>query len=248
VTHEQTVVSGLANRIIARFASRIAVSYEASLAHFPAKKVTLTGNPVRPEIFEERSEKFKFDGRSPVIYITAGNQGSHPINEIVAKILPRLLEKFMVIHQVGAAGFYDDFGSMEKIAASLRPELRRRYFLERYIGPGDIGSVLGAADLVIGRSGANTVADLAARRVPALFIPLPFAAHDEQTKNARLLVDAGSAEILPERELTPERLLAVVNMMIENIKKYKKLATEAKKLVRPDAAKRLANEVITIAR
>ena len=100
---------------------------------------------------------------------------------------------------------------------------------------------------MIGRSGANTVADLAARRVPAIFVPLPFATHDEQTKNARLLVEAGSAVILPQRELTPDRLLAVTDMMIQNIKKYKKSATLAKKLVRLDAAEKLAGEVLRVA-
>jgi UDP-N-acetylglucosamine--N-acetylmuramyl-(pentapeptide) pyrophosphoryl-undecaprenol N-acetylglucosamine transferase len=248
VTHEQTVVSGLSNRLIAHLASRIAVSYEESLAHFPRRKTVLTGNPVRPEVLEDRSQKFNFQTKLPVLYVTAGNQGSHVINEAVQQILPQLLERYVLIHQVGAAGFYDDYGSLGQSAERLPTRLQERYHLERYIGPQDIGSVLRRADLVIGRSGANTVSDLAATKVPALFIPLPFATHDEQTRNARLLVNAGSAEILPQRELTPERLLAVTEMMIENLRRYKKAATEAKQLVRPDAAKRLASEVIALAR
>lgn len=247
VTHEQTVVVGLANKIISFFATRIAVSFESSLKYFPRRKVVLTGNPVRQEIFEVRSKRFAFTTRRPVIYVTAGNQGSHIINTTVAQILPRLLENYVVVHQVGAAGITDDFEALSKTSSSWPEHLRRYYYMERYIGPEDIGALLGSADLVIGRSGANTVADLAARRVPAIFIPLPFAAHDEQTKNARLLVDAGSAVILPQAELTPDRLLAVTEMMIENIKKYKKAATAAKKLVRLDAAAKLAGEVIRVA-
>lgn len=247
VTHEQTVVVGLANKIISFFATRIAVSFESSLKYFPEKKVILTGNPVRPEIFEVRAKKFLIKSRRPVVYVTAGNQGSHVINMVVAEILPKLLQRYVVIHQAGAAGVTDDFEVLSKLADSLPPELKRYYHLERYIGPDDIGALLSSADLVIGRSGANTVADLAAKRVPALFIPLPFATHDEQTKNARLLVEAGSAEILPQRELTPERLLAVTEMMIENIRRYKRAATNAKKLVRLDAAEKLANEVIRVA-
>lgn len=247
VTHEQTVVTGLANKIIAMFATRIAVSFESSLKYFPPKKVVLTGNPVRPEIFEIRNKKYAFSIRRPVIYVTAGNQGSHVINMAVRAILPKLLEKCIVVHQAGAAGVTDDFEVLGQLAEAMPENLRRYYYLERYIGPEDIGALLGSADLVIGRSGANTVADLAARRVPAIFVPLPFATHDEQTKNARLLVDAGSAVILPQRELTPERLLAVTEMMIENIKKYKLAATNAKKLVRLDAAEKLANEVLRLA-
>ncbi|HET7713764.1 MAG TPA: glycosyltransferase, partial [Patescibacteria group bacterium] len=221
--------------------------FESSLKYFPRRKVVLTGNPVRQEIFEVRSKRFAFTTRRPVIYVTAGNQGSHIINTTVAQILPRLLENYVVVHQVGAAGITDDFEALSKTSSSWPEHLRRYYYMERYIGPEDIGALLGSADLVIGRSGANTVADLAARRVPAIFIPLPFAAHDEQTKNARLLVDAGSAVILPQAELTPDRLLAVTEMMIENIKKYKKAATAAKKLVRLDAAAKLAGEVIRVA-
>ena len=247
LTHEQTVVIGLANRIITFFADRIAVSFESSLRYFPPKKVVLTGNPVRPEIFEVKSKRFEFTSRRPVLYFTAGNQGSHVLNTVVSEVLPQLLEKYVVVHQVGAAGIYDDYGELRLASQKLPEHLRRYYFLERYIGPDDIGALLGSSDLVIGRSGANTVADLAARRVPALFIPLPFATHDEQTKNARMLVDAGSAEILPQRELTPERLLAVIEMMMENIRKYKHAATEAKKLVRLDAAEKLANEVTALA-
>lgn len=248
VTHEQTVVTGLANRIISFFANRIAVSFESSLKYFPAKKVVLTGNPVRPEVFEVRNKRFQIETRQPVIYVTAGNQGSHVINEVVKEVLPKLLEHYYIIHQVGAAGVTDDYQDMVKVAEALPSNLRHRYILERYIGPDDIGAVLSSADLVIGRSGANTVADLAATKVPAIFIPLPFATHDEQTKNARLLVDAESAVILPQRELTGERLLAVTEMMIENIRKYKKAATAAKKLVRLDAAQKLANEVLALAR
>jgi UDP-N-acetylglucosamine--N-acetylmuramyl-(pentapeptide) pyrophosphoryl-undecaprenol N-acetylglucosamine transferase len=247
LTHEQTVTSGLANRIIAHFAAKIAVSFESSRSLFPESKVVVTGNPIRPEIFEIRNKRLYLKTRRPVIYITAGNQGSHVINQTVRAILPELLESYVVIHQVGAAGVTDDFEELNTVAESLPEDRRHRYYLEKYIGPEDIGAVFASSDLVIGRSGANTVADLAARRLPAIFIPLPFATHDEQTKNAKLLSDAGSAVILPQRELTPERLLAVTKMMVENIARYKKAATSAKKLVRLDAAEKLAKEVIALA-
>ena len=138
VTHEQTVVIGLANRIIAFFATRIAVSFESSLKYFPSRKVVLTGNPVRQEIFEVRSKRFSFTTRRPVIYVTAGNQGSHIINTTVGEILLKLLERYVVVHQAGAAGITDDFEVLSKKAASLPQHLKRYYYLERYIGPEDI--------------------------------------------------------------------------------------------------------------
>lgn len=246
LTHEQTVVVGLANKIIAVFATRIAVSFETSLKYFPAQKVVMTGNPIRPEIFEIRSKKYVFNTRRPIIYVTAGNQGSHVINITVAQILPKLLEKYIVVHQVGAAGVTNDFEEMSRLRDGLPISLKHHYFLERYIGSEDIGALYSSADVVIGRSGANTVADLAATKVPAIFIPIPFATNDEQTKNAKLLSNVGSAVILPQRELNPERLLAVTEMVVENIRNYKKAATQAKKLIRLDAAEKLADEVLQL--
>lgn len=248
VTHEQTAVVGLANRIISHFATRIAVSFESSLKYFPPKKTILTGNPIRTDSFEVKNRRLLIQSRRPVILIYGGNQGSHVINVTVAKILPKLLDKYFIIHQVGAAGVYNDYEVMEEIKSKLPAKQASNYRLERYIGPDEIGAIFRSTDLAISRAGANTIIDLAANKIPSIFIPLPFATHDEQTKNARLLVDAGSAEILPQRELTPDRLHAVTTMMIENLRRYKKGATNAKKLVRFDAAKRLADEVISCAR
>jgi UDP-N-acetylglucosamine--N-acetylmuramyl-(pentapeptide) pyrophosphoryl-undecaprenol N-acetylglucosamine transferase len=248
ITHEQTSVVGLANKIISYFATRVAVSFESSLKYFPPKKTVLTGNPIRPDIFQVKNRRLLITSRHPIILVTGGNQGSHVINMAVAKILPKLLEKYIVIHQVGMAGVYNDYETFEEIKSKLPAKLAASYHLERFIGPDEFGAVLKSTDLAIARSGANAVVDFAANKVPAIFIPLPFATHDEQTKNARLLVDAGSAVILPQRELTPERLLGVTEMMIQNIRRYKKAATSAKKLIKLDAAKLLADEVISYAR
>jgi UDP-N-acetylglucosamine--N-acetylmuramyl-(pentapeptide) pyrophosphoryl-undecaprenol N-acetylglucosamine transferase len=248
VTHEQTSVVGLANRIIAHFAARIAVSFESSIKYFPPKKVVLTGNPIRTDIMEIKNRRLLIESRHPVILITGGNQGSHVINTAVAGILPKLLEKYVIIHQVGMAGVYNDHETMEEIKSKLPAKLARNYHLERYISPDEFGAVLKSTDLAIARSGANAVMDFAVSKVPCIFIPLPFATHDEQTKNARLLVDLGAAVILPQRELTPERLLGVTEMMIQNLRRYKKAATTAKKLVRLDAGKRLADEVLACAK
>lgn len=248
VTHEQTSVVGLANRIISHFATRIAVSFESSLKYFPPKKTVLTGNPIRQDIFEVKNRRLLIESRKPVILVTGGNQGSHVINMAVAKILPKLLEKFVIIHQVGMAGVYNDYETFEEIKSNLPAKLATNYHLERFIGPDEFGAVLKSTDLAIARSGANAVIDIAANKIPAIFIPLPYATHDEQTKNARLLVDAGSSVILPQRELTPERLLGVTEMMIQNLRRYKKAATTAKKLIKLDAAKLLTDEVIASAR
>ena len=249
VTHEQTVVSGLANKIIGMLAKKICVSWPGSVKNFPASKVILTGNPVRREIFEIKKTPLLPVSHAlyPMIYVTGGSLGSHWINEAVLQCLPQLLEKYVVVHQCGESEKYRDWEKLKAQSASwrtkLKRELKERYFLTKYVEPEDIGWVLNRADLVVSRAGANILAELAALGKPALFIPIPWASGDEQTKNAQMLADVGIAEILPQRELDGKRLFAEISKMIKNLKKYQKNAELAKRLIDLEAAAKIVKVV-----
>lgn len=239
ITHEQTVVYGLANRAIERFAKKIFVSWETSLKHFSSKKAIFTGLPLRAEIFTRQKGKYDFKNNLPTIYITGGKQGSHVINQAVENSLPTLLKKYNLIHQCGSSTVYGDFSRLKKIRNKLPPELRKRLILRDYIFHEEIGHVFAAADLVASRAGAHITYEMAALGKPCLFIPLPWAYADEQTKNAQMLVNAGIAEILPQSQLDSDKLLQAIKEQIDNLEKYKKNSPKAKKLVRPDAAKKI---------
>jgi len=239
ITHEQTVVYGLANRVIERFARKILVSWETSLKHFSPDRAIFTGLPLRPEIFSKEKGKYDFKDNLPTVYITGGKQGSHIINQAIKGCLANLLKNYNLIHQCGSTTVYDDFSEMERIRDQLPSELKKRYLLTDYIFRQEIGHVFTAADLVVGRAGAHITYEMAALGKPAIFIPLPWAYADEQTENAQILVKAGIAEILPQTQLTPQKLIQLIKKMIKNLDQYKKNSSQAKKLVKLDAAQEI---------
>ena len=132
-----------------------------------------------------------------------------------------------------------DFEWLEEIREQLPENLKKRFHLKKYLDEREMGTFLNKADLIVSRSGANIVNELTALGKPALFIPLPYASADEQTKNAQLLVKVGTAEILPQDQLTPKKLAQMINQMIKNLNQYKENSPQAQKLVKLDAAPKL---------
>ena len=245
VTHEQTVIGGWANKLVARFAKKIFVSWEESLKHFPEEKTIVTGNPLRRSIFEVKNPLSPlFSPLNPTLYITGGKQGSHVINEAVKGALPELLKKYNVIHQCGRSTVYDDYQELSSDGGELSSDLRSRYILRDYITEEEIGAVFAAADVVISRAGANIVCELAALGKPAILIPIPWVSHNEQHKNAQILVDAGSAVILEEKDLSAESILLCSDELFANLEKFKKGGKRAQKLIRLDAAEKIAEEIV----
>lgn len=236
VVHEQTMSSGLANRIISRFAAKVCISYSSSREFFPAKKVVYTGNPIRKEVFSI-SKKIPLPANVPIIYITGGSSGSHAINRLIGVIAPQLVNHFVIIHQTGDSQMYKDFVYLEKVQSSLPEEVRSRYILKKFIDLSEIGFVLKSADLVISRSGINTVTELAALRKPCLLIPLPTGQKNEQLCNAQFAKRVGIAEYLHQNDATPEKLLKEIFFMIKNLEKYKKIYKDIE--INIDADKRL---------
>lgn len=241
VTHEQAVNPGLANQIINFFAKKVAVSWPETLEKIKGKKIILTGNPIRKEIFAQTPNPKPQIPKNdlPLIYITGGSTGSHAINEVIKNILPQLLEKYNVIHQCGDSQEYKDYEKLLKIKDQLPPLFKNRYFVVKYLDFLEIGSVLKKADLVVGRSGANTITELAALGKPAILIPLPWAGQNEQFENAKILEKAGIAVILEQKNLTGETLYNNINTLSQNLEQYKKNGRKAKELVDLKAAEKI---------
>jgi UDP-N-acetylglucosamine--N-acetylmuramyl-(pentapeptide) pyrophosphoryl-undecaprenol N-acetylglucosamine transferase len=251
ITHEQTATIGLANRINARFADVLAVSFEPSRVHMPKlhRDIRLTGNPVRPQLLlGERDRGLKrlgFSADVPVVYVTGGARGASPINQRIEAVLPDLLARTQVIHQTGPASANNDAEKLKARRATLPDELRDRYYITEFVGE-DLPDVYATADLIVGRSGAGTIAELALVGKPAILIPLPGTGGDEQSVNAHLLADAGAAVLLPQSEATPERLLAEVTALLGNFRRRDEMAKSATSIARPDAAARLADIVVEL--
>lgn len=220
ITHEQTVVSGLANKLVAKFSKKVMVSWEYSKKYFPMDKVILTGLPLRKEIFKKYG-RIRFKNNLPTIYITGGKQGSHIINRVVGESLKELLLISNVIHQSGSSTLYDDYEKLLGLKTKLSSNQAKNYVLKKYITSKEIGSVFQSCDLVVGRSGAHTSYELSALGKPALLIPIPKTSHNEQYENAKLVRSMGNAEILLQKDLTKRTFLKTVKSMVNNLEKYK---------------------------
>jgi UDP-N-acetylglucosamine--N-acetylmuramyl-(pentapeptide) pyrophosphoryl-undecaprenol N-acetylglucosamine transferase len=242
VLHEQTAVPGLANRVGARFARRIAVTFPDRTRSFPTSRVVVTGNPLRPELRAgSRSgaiARFNLDPALPLLYVTGGALGAHRINRVVGEALPALLAHAQIIHQCGENPTTGDRQWLEARRAALPAGLGRRYTVVPYVGA-ELAEIYAAVALAVARAGAGTVNECCQLGVPALYVPLPGTSGDEQTANARLVERAGGAVVLPQSELTAERLVREVQALVAEPARLKQMGEHARTLAVPDAAERI---------
>ncbi len=243
-THEQTIKTGLANKIIGFFSKKIFVAFKESKTHFDSKKTIVTGNPVRQSIYEIKEKPFSVNKDRPVIYVTGGSLGSHSINEHIKNILPGLLKKYIVIHQAGDTKEYHDFEDLLLYKQELPPDLQNRYFLAKHFFEDEMGYVYSLADLVVGRSGANTFFELVNLKIPAVFIPLPWASGKEQQFHAEIFAKNQTGEIFHQIE-TSGKLLRIIDKMIANIDSYKKNFKSLSYLYKKNVSQFIVKEIFS---
>ncbi len=252
LTHEQTAQLGLATRIICRVADVLTLSFPTvpDGTVIGKARVIHTGNPVRPELFDgdaaQGAAHFGLSPDLPTIYVTGGARGSTPINIRLEAALPQLLTHMQIIHATGPVEANDDYAKLRRVRDALPEELRRRYAVVETTGA-ELRDVYALATLVVGRSGAGTVAELAALGKPSLLIPLPGTGGDEATKNARVLADAGAALLRPQTEVTGDSLAADALALIRDPTKLAAMRAAALALAPTDAASALADAILALA-
>lgn len=246
VVHEQILSAGLANKIVAKFAEKVCVSWRESAKFFPREKIVITGNPIRRVILNEvKNHKFeKILRHSPqddkkIIYITGGSGGAHGINVLIEDCLEKLLEKYYVVHQTGDAKQFGDFDRLEKKREGLSARLKNRYTLTKFVESGQVLDLLEKADLVVSRAGINTITELLSLGKPCLLIPLPHGQHNEQQSNAMFVRQLGIAEVAEQKNLTGDSLYALITKMFENLDTYQESGQKAKEEVIPDATEKV---------
>ena len=235
VITEQNAVPGLANRLLSRFAAGAATAFEST----DLPRATWTGNPVRTEVLAADRESGRAAARAALgvdpdrrlVAVFGGSLGSRRINEAVtgATELWQARSDLHVRHIAGRRDYDALAGGVTSVRGSALG-----YDLVAY--EEDMATVYAAADLVVSRSGATTVAELAAAGVPAVLVPLPGAPGDHQTANARRLVEAGGAIIVSDAELDGARLAAEVDALLDDPDRLSTMAGSATALARPDAA------------
>lgn len=241
VIHESDAIAGLANRRAAKSASSIAVSFPPeSMEGLPAQKLVHTGNPLRDRVIKgsasQARKRFKLSESLPTVLILGGSQGSQALNQLMVKALPDLLRDCQVVHQVGEAKLADHRASLP----DLPKELAERYHPRGFFGD-ELFDLYAATDLVVARSGANTLAEIAANGLPSILIPLPTAASDHQRRNAQVFEEQKASLVLEEAELTPESLNNAVKRLLKNQQRLAEMGRNARGLARFDATERLAD-------
>lgn len=237
LAYEPNAVPGLTNRIAGRFTSAAAVNFAQTVPFF--RNAEVTGVPVRAEIF---AIKPKPAGASPQLLVTAGSQGAAVFNDMLPRVLHRLLRavpELTVVHQAGARHLET---TRAAFAASGADPARWR--VEAFLT--DMPAQYAAADLVLARSG-STVAELCAAGLPSLLVPFPQAADDHQRKNAAVLVAAGAAEMLLQADITPESLERALLALLTDEGRRTRMAACARSLARPGALQRIAAKVLSLA-
>ena len=237
VIFEPNAAAGFTNRVLANLVTRVAAGYP-SVAERLGSKAVFTGCPVRPEFFAIHS-------RRPVppynILITGGSQGSSAINRSVSNALPALAaqkEALRIVHQTG-----------ERDYKTIAPAYEQ-HGLNAEVAPffSNMADRFAQADLIVCRSGAITVAEIAAAGRAALFIPFAAATDNHQLRNAEEMVRAGAARLIPEHELNGERLAREVLALLADPQRLFELGARARQLARPDAAAKIADLIDEVAR
>ncbi|HUO79791.1 MAG TPA: undecaprenyldiphospho-muramoylpentapeptide beta-N-acetylglucosaminyltransferase [Steroidobacteraceae bacterium] len=233
VIHEQNTVAGLTNRILARFAGTVAEAFPGSFA--PGVGAVAVGNPVRPAIEALSAGEGERAPHAPRrLLVFGGSQGAAALNRLVPAALALLApgERPAVLHQTGR-------GRREPVAAAYAAHgvaAEVREFID------DMAAAYAWADLAVSRSGALTVAELAAAGLPGLLVPFPAAVDDHQTRNARFLADRGAAVLLAEEGLTAERLAAELKTLLgADARALAAMAAAARRAATPGAAEQLAD-------
>ena len=251
--HQQDVPPNLANRLLTPVATRISVSFAQSLRYFPAGRTTLAGNPVREEVLRmqgaERAPlkaQFGLDPALPLVLVTGGSQGARHLNLEVARALPLLLPRCQVLHISGTLT-HDATRALADETLQATPHLRARYLLYPYL-EGEMPAALAASDLVLCRSGAATLAELAVLGRGSVLVPLPPGfTGSPQAINAETFCQAGAAEMLLDRDLTTETLSALLFPLLADSARREAMGNAARTLGHPDAAATLAEAVAALA-
>jgi UDP-N-acetylglucosamine--N-acetylmuramyl-(pentapeptide) pyrophosphoryl-undecaprenol N-acetylglucosamine transferase len=233
---EQNSIPGITNRILGRFVKKIFASFEESVKFFPRKKTMIVGNPVRSEILLGGKLSTVKNGLINIL-VFGGSQGARRLNLSVPKAFAILDRRDVaIIHQTGQKDMedvkktYDWYG----IQAEVIP------FIE------DMARAYERADLVIGRAGAGTIAEVTALGKPSILVPYPFSAYNHQLENAMIMSKAGAAVVVEDKDAVPEKLAQVLNNLLKG-DILKEMGTKARELGKPEAATKIVDEIYKLA-
>lgn len=231
--HDSNARPGRANVLTSRFCTSVLIGMQAAKAFFPHRPCIHTGTPARPEILhppsrEQAARHFGLDPAKPTILVTGGSQGARRLNELAAEAATLWSGRFQTLHIAGAA-------DRERVL-----EISARTPGHKVLGFCDqMPAAYAAADLVIARSGASSLTEVALCGLPSILVPFPYAADDHQTRNAEVFADAGAALLIQEKDLDARSLSAHASEILVHPDKRESMSRATQSLAFPDAAERV---------
>jgi len=253
--HQQDVPPNLSNRLAAPLATRISVAFADSLPYFPARKTLLLGNPIRQAMLDARETspqaaraELGLEAGLPLLLVTGGSQGARHLNAMVCQALPGLLACCQVLQISGKDLYNETRAQADSLLAGQDETLRKRYHLVAYLNE-EMPLALQAADLVLCRSGASTLSELALLGKPAILVPLsPAVGGPAQQENAAMFERKGAASVISNDNLKPEILVERVLSLIASNAQITAMARSANTFARPDATQDITQELVRIAK
>jgi UDP-N-acetylglucosamine--N-acetylmuramyl-(pentapeptide) pyrophosphoryl-undecaprenol N-acetylglucosamine transferase len=247
--HESDSVPGRVNRSAGRFARKIALSFSEAAQYFNKEKVAWTGQPIRIEIEskasrEEALEYFKFESEIPTVLILGGSQGAELINNTILDALPKLVEKYQVIHQTGIKNF-KSVRSQAEVVLFNNPN-KERYLPMGFLNVLELKMAAGVADLIISRAG-STLFEIASWGLPSILVPFDNSNGDHSRTNAFNYARAGACSVVEEGNMTANILYSEVERILEDKNEHEAMANSAKVFGKPGAAEKIARELVDIA-
>jgi len=250
IIHESDAVPGRVNKWSGKFAKRIAISFPQVAKYFPSSKIALTGVPIRKELLtpaakSSAKEFLNLEENIQTIMVIGGSQGSKRINDNFLDVTPELVKNYQIIHLTGKNNIQ---GVQKRIAVLLdKSPYKSRYHAFDFLDVTQIRMAYGAADLVVSRSAATSIFEISASGKPSILIPLSGAAQDHQKENAYAFAAHGAADVIEEDNLSPHLLQSEIEKLLADKDKLKEMSEVAKKFSKPDAAEKIAREIITLA-
>lgn len=247
--HESDAIPGKVNETSKKIASRIAISFQKSASFFPYERTALIGTPTRKTFFQNQDktnalESFKLTPDTPVVFIYGGSQGAQALNDLVLDLLPRLVEKYQVIHQCGTRN-YPTVSQEADFMLKDNPH-KDRYRLFGFINEQQARNAYACAGLIVSRAGSANIFEIAATGTPAILIPFPYAAQDHQRENAYEYASTGAAIVLEEGNIKPNILFDQIQSLIQSDAKRDAMRQAAAGFAKPDAAITVAKELLAL--
>lgn len=238
VIHEQNTIAGVTNKFLAHFVDKIAIAFKEATDQFTEKKkLVFTGNPRAQEVVDikpnDRLKEFDLAPDKDTVMIFGGSRGAKPINEATVATMDKFIAADYQVLFVTGRVHYDNVIKL----------IDQKYLNSENISVvpyiDNMPEILPDLKLIVGRSGATSIAEITALGIPAIFIPSPYVTHDHQTKNAMSVVKVGAGAMIPEQELTTESLYKEIDQIMGDSAVQKEMSDNSKKIGVPDASDRL---------